>query len=62
MTYARLMKNLTGMKGRLNITGEGAWPFRFLPAPGRRGRFTLTALMDATSNLGVTADEAGGED
>jgi hypothetical protein len=32
-----------------------------LPSAGS-GRFTLHALMAAASNLGVTADGAGGED
>src|SRR5258708_36854556 len=45
MKYARLMKTLTGIQGRLNVTGEElAPPFRSLLPRAGSGRFTLTGL------------------
>src|SRR5260370_17110668 len=45
MMYARLMKHLTGIQGRVDVTGEElAPPFRpFCPRAGS-GRFTLRGL------------------
>ena len=59
----KIDENLTGIQGRLNVTGEElAPPFPpFCPRPAAAGS-PLHALMEATSNLGVKADGAGGED